>query len=120
MNTILEAVAQVRPSATTARLREAESRYHMVKAVFSPDSAEAEVARPAVEGLEPHRVEQGEHPREARAIQHVHGRHVEALGELLQRSGDTDHAGRALAHYQKLTRPDSAASRSGPARRAGD
>jgi len=38
------------------------------------------------------------------------GRHIEALGELLQRSGDTAHAASRLAHYQQLTRPDSATS----------
>ncbi|MFH1267590.1 MAG: DUF4350 domain-containing protein [Planctomycetota bacterium] len=39
------------------------------------------------------------------------GRHVEALGELLERSGDTAYAASRLAHYQQLTHPDSAVSR---------
>jgi hypothetical protein len=39
------------------------------------------------------------------------GRHVQALGELLQRSGDTAHAAARLSHYQQLTRPDSGAAR---------
>lgn len=34
------------------------------------------------------------------------GRHVQALGELLQRSGDTDHAIARLNHYHKIARPD--------------
>jgi hypothetical protein len=38
------------------------------------------------------------------------GRHVQALGELLQRSGDTDHAIARLSHYRQITRPDSAAN----------
>jgi hypothetical protein len=37
------------------------------------------------------------------------GRHVQALGELLQQSGDTAHAAARLSHYRQLTRPDSAA-----------
>jgi len=35
------------------------------------------------------------------------GRHVQALGKLLQRSGDTAHAAGRLSHYQQLARPDS-------------
>ena len=40
------------------------------------------------------------------------GRHIEALGELLERSGDTEHAAKRLAQYHQLARPDSATSRS--------
>jgi len=47
------------------------------------------------------------------------GRHIQALGELLRRSGDTAHAAKRLGHYQQLTRPDSAASRSAAARAGG-
>lgn len=46
------------------------------------------------------------------------GRHIEALGELLQRSGDAAHAASRLAHYQQLTHPDSAAARASRAKAA--
>ena len=39
------------------------------------------------------------------------GRHIQALGELLQRSGDTAHAVGRLSHYQQITRPDSSPHR---------
>jgi hypothetical protein len=39
------------------------------------------------------------------------GRHVEALGELFQRAGDTAHAAARLSHYQQLTRPDASSHR---------
>jgi len=39
------------------------------------------------------------------------GRHIEALGKLLQRSGDTAHAVGRLAHYRQLAHPDSGARR---------
>jgi len=35
------------------------------------------------------------------------GRHIQALGKLLQRSGDTAHAADRLSHYQQFARPDS-------------
>jgi hypothetical protein len=40
------------------------------------------------------------------------GRHIQALGELLERSGNTEVAAARLAQYQQLTRTDSAAPRS--------
>jgi hypothetical protein len=47
------------------------------------------------------------------------GRHIQALGELLERSGNRELAAARLAQYQQLTRADSAAPRSDAAAPAG-
>ena len=39
------------------------------------------------------------------------GRHIQALGELLQRSGDTGHAVARLTHYRQLAHPEAASRR---------